>query len=119
MVCSLLMLQVQNEAVLHGCHCLPKTLFVRSVYQSGKHPPPGYRVQNLFLILPMLRIFFPQAHATLMNIRFERWLWVVRHALRIVWALISQRPKCFTLPSLIRSLTVPATSSTGTFGSMR
>jgi len=31
----------------------------------------------------------------------------------------SESPKCLTLPSVIRSLTVPATSSIGTFGSTR
>ena len=31
----------------------------------------------------------------------------------------SERPKCLTLPSRIRSFTAPATSSIGTFGSTR
>jgi hypothetical protein len=35
-------------------------------------------------------------------------------ARRTVWAPGSDRPKCLTLPSAIRSLTVPATSSIGT-----
>ena len=37
-------------------------------------------------------------------------------ARRTVCAPGSDRPKCLTLPSAIRSLTVPATSSIGTFG---
>ena len=37
-------------------------------------------------------------------------------ARRIVCAPASDRPKCLTLPSWIRSLTAPATSSIGTFG---
>jgi aryl-alcohol dehydrogenase-like predicted oxidoreductase len=40
-------------------------------------------------------------------------------ARRIVFALASERPKCFTFPSAINSFTVPATSSIGTFGSTR
>src|SRR5207249_5804841 len=38
-------------------------------------------------------------------------------ARRIVFAAASERPKCLTLPSWIRSFTAPATSSMGTFGS--
>ena len=40
-------------------------------------------------------------------------------ARRIVCAPASERPKCLTLPASIRSLTAPATSSIGTFGSTR
>ena len=40
-------------------------------------------------------------------------------ARRIVCTPASERPKCRTLPSAISSLTVPATSSIGTFGSTR
>ena len=40
-------------------------------------------------------------------------------ARRIVCAPASERPKCLTLPCRIRSLTAPATSSIGTFGSTR
>src|SRR6185295_9005483 len=40
-------------------------------------------------------------------------------ARRIVRALASDNPKCFTLPCWIISFTVPATSSMGTFGSTR
>ena len=40
-------------------------------------------------------------------------------ARRIVLAPASERPKCLTLPSAMRSLTAPATSSIGTFGSTR
>ena len=40
-------------------------------------------------------------------------------ARRIVCTPASDSPKCLTLPSPIRSLTVPATSSIGTFGSTR
>ncbi|MOA34747.1 hypothetical protein D3C78_1561450 [compost metagenome] len=40
-------------------------------------------------------------------------------ALRIVSAPTSQRPKCFTFPSAMRSFTVPATSSIGILGSKR
>jgi hypothetical protein len=40
-------------------------------------------------------------------------------ARRIVFAPASERPKCRTLPSWMSSLTVPATSSIGTFGSTR
>ncbi|MNR15932.1 hypothetical protein D3C85_1324940 [compost metagenome] len=36
-------------------------------------------------------------------------------ALRIEETPASESPKCFTFPSLIKSLTVPATSSIGTF----
>jgi hypothetical protein len=37
----------------------------------------------------------------------------------MVFTPSSESPKCFTFPSRIRSLTVPATSSTGTLGSTR
>ena len=40
-------------------------------------------------------------------------------ARRIVCTPASERPKCFTLPCSISSLTAPATSSIGTFGSTR
>src|SRR4030095_443260 len=40
-------------------------------------------------------------------------------ALRIVFTPASDRPKCFTFPSLIRSFTAPATSSIGTARSTR
>ena len=40
-------------------------------------------------------------------------------ARRIVCTPASERPKCFTLPSRIRSFTAPATSSMGTSGSTR
>ena len=40
-------------------------------------------------------------------------------ARRMVLAPASDRPKCLTLPSAIKSLTMPATSSIGTLGSTR
>ena len=40
-------------------------------------------------------------------------------ARRSVWTPGSDMPKCFTLPCTISSLTAPATSSIGTFGSTR
>ncbi len=40
-------------------------------------------------------------------------------ARRIVCAPASDRPKCLTLPSAMRSFTAPATSSIGTSGSTR
>ena len=40
-------------------------------------------------------------------------------ARRMVCAPASERPKCLTLPSRIRSFTAPATSSIGTSGSTR